>query len=574
MTTNRRRFLEFAGISGSVLASTSWGQFARAMEGNATPDLVVYNARITTMDPTQPRAQAFAIKGDRFIAVGSSEEIKSLAGPRTRHYDAKGMMITPGFIDTHNHVGGEALLGAVIVGDAFGATPVTVESIVDKIRAAAAKTPPGQWIEGRYFDDTKVVGGRALTRYDLDKATTQHPVRVWLRGGHASIFNTFAINQGGITKNTPDPQGGHYEKDAKGELTGRISDAAELALAKFGTWEQLTPDQRRDRQIKGLELMTDAFAKYGITSICWDDAFDEMHAFEISQEVRRRGGLKTRINVEPGDKVLNAMIGAGIKSGFGDEWVRFGGAYEHALDGGLSSRTMSMTRPYLFTSPPYKGNLYYDQKQINEWAERVHRAGIRMNTHCNGEPAIEQALIAFESVLTRYPKADARPKFVHCSAPSDTQIQRIKALGGAPSHFSTYIFYNADKFKYYGADMAEHMIPYASMLKAGVLASTGSDFSAGPFDPLMAIQGMVTRKGFNGEVWGTSQKIGVEDAIRFSTINGAWNTFEEGLKGSIKAGKLADYVVLAEDLYSIDPEHIRNVQIVQTVVGGVVRHQA
>ncbi len=204
----------------------------------------------------------------------------------------------------------------------------------------------------------------------------------------------------------------------------------------------------------------------------------------------------------------------------------------------------------------------------------MHRAGIRLNTHCNGEPAIGLVLDGFERALRLFPTANARPKFTHCSLPNADQVRRIKALGGVPALFSTYTYYNTDKFRYYGADLAEHMIPYKTMADAGVRASTGSDFYPGPFDPRMAIQGMVTRKGFNGETWGASQKITVDQAIRASTLNGAYNMFEEKTKGSITPGKLADFVVLADDLHTIDPDKIKDVKIVQTVVGGVTRYQA
>jgi predicted amidohydrolase YtcJ len=159
--------------------------------------------------------------------------------------------------------------------------------------------------------------------------------------------------------------------------------------------------------------------------------------------------------------------------------------------------------------------------------------------------------------------------------PNDAQIRRIKALDGCPAIFSTYIYYNADKFKYFGADLAEQILPYKSFMKAGVRVSTGSDFYPGPFDPLMALQGMITRKGFNGETWGPGQKLTVDEAIYCATVNGAYDTFEENIKGSIAPGKLADYVVLSNDLHAVDPDRIiKDVKVVQTVVGGMVRYQA
>ena len=377
-----------------------------------------------------------------------------------------------------------------------------------------------------------------------------------------------------MTKATPDPVGGTYEKDARGELSGRVTDSAIAYLNRFGDRMVYSPAEQERRALTGFEFISKKFAEFGVTSVSYDGAGGGGSVMSYVSMARDRGNLHTRISYDVGPDVLEAMIKGGVRSGFGDEWFRFGGAAEHTEDGGLSSRTMSMTRPYIGVTPPYTGNLIESQEEANAWAERVHRAGIRMNMHVNGEPAIERALVAYERALSMLPSPNARPKFTHCSLPSTEQIRRIKAMDGQPSLFNTYIYYNADKFRYYGADLAEHMMPYRDMIDAGVNVSTGSDFYPGPFDPRMAIQGMVTRKGFNGETWGASQRVSVDEAIRVSTVNGAYSTFEEHLKGTISPGKLADFVVLSDDLYAMDPAKIIDAKVVQTVVGGVTRYQA
>jgi predicted amidohydrolase YtcJ len=571
---SRRSFLEGAGFTAASVGVGGWLSAARAIELDSTPDLVVINAKVTTMDPRNPTAQAFAVKAGHFTAVGSTTDVKSLAGPKTKIYDAKGGFITPGFTDTHNHMPGEQLLFGVNVGNPYVVEYVTIQSIIDKLKAKADKTPPGTWIEGAFYDDTKIKDGRPLSRADLDKASTRHPIMVNLRGGHAANFNTFAFNQVGVTKTSPNPFGGVYEKDARGELSGRVTDLATSVLTAKGARETFSPAEKAHRQLAGFEFLSKKFAEYGITSVCYDATpRGPGELLEAIQASRDKGTLLTRINYEAGNMV-ETMIQLGIKTGFGDEWIRFGGTWERIEDGGLSSRTMSMMRPYIGVTPPFKGDLTEEQNSLNAWAERVHRAGIRLNTHCNGEPAIERTLIAYERALKLAPRPNTRHKFTHCSLPSADQIRRIKAMDGQPSDFSTYIYYNADKFKYYGADYAEHMMPYKSFFDAGVNVTTGSDFPPGPFDPRMATQGMVTRKGFNGETWGPSQKVTVDQAIRAGTSNGAYHTFEENIKGSIAAGKLADYVVFADDMHTVDPEKIKDIKIVQTVVGGTPRYQA
>jgi predicted amidohydrolase YtcJ len=211
---------------------------------------------------------------------------------------------------------------------------------------------------------------------------------------------------------------------------------------------------------------------------------------------------------------------------------------------------------------------------LNEWVERVHRAGIQVNCHANGDVAIDMYLTAAERALQLVPRAEARPKITHCTLVTPDLIRRIKTIGAVPSLFTTYAFYNPDKFVYYGQEMMKNCMAFRSLLDAGVYAAAGSDFSPGPFAPLMGIQGMVTRKGWDGTVWGANQRVSVSEAIAINTYHGAWASGEETIKGTVTGGKLADYVVLADDPHTVDPERIKDIQIVRTVVGGTVSHQA
>jgi hypothetical protein len=206
--------------------------------------------------------------------------------------------------------------------------------------------------------------------------------------------------------------------------------------------------------------------------------------------------------------------------------------------------------------------------------ERVHRAGIQVNCHANGEVAIDMFLTAYERAQKLFPRADARPKITHCTLINDNLVRRIKANGAVPALFTSYAYYNSDKFHFYGEELMKRCMAFRTLLDAGIPAAAGSDFSPGPFDPRMGIQGMVTRTGWNGETWGANQRVTVEEALRINTLNGAYNSHEEALKGSITAGKLADFVVLAEDLHTVDPAKIKDIEIVRTVVGGKTVYQA
>jgi predicted amidohydrolase YtcJ len=211
---------------------------------------------------------------------------------------------------------------------------------------------------------------------------------------------------------------------------------------------------------------------------------------------------------------------------------------------------------------------------LNDWVERVHRAGIQVNCHANGDVAIDHVLTAYERALRLAPQPDARPRITHCTLINPDLVRRIKAIGAVPALFSSYAYYNPDKFRFYGEELMKRCMAYRTLLDAGVPVAAGSDFDPGPFSPLMGIQGMVTRTGWNKEVWGANQRITVDEALRVTTINGAHATREETIKGSITPGKLADFVVLAEDPHTVDPSRIKDIKVVRTVVGGATAFQA
>jgi hypothetical protein len=214
------------------------------------------------------------------------------------------------------------------------------------------------------------------------------------------------------------------------------------------------------------------------------------------------------------------------------------------------------------------------QTDLDSWVERVWRAGIQPNCHTNGDVAIDMYLTALERAAQRFPRRDVRPKFTHATLADDSLIARMKALDAVPALFTSYAYYNPDKFKFYGEPLMRHMMPYRSYLDADVRVAGGSDFPPGPFSPMLGIQGMVTRTGWNGETWGANQRISVADALKVYTWNGAYNSHEESVKGSIAPGKLADFVVLSDDPHSISQDRLKDITIVRTVVGGRTSYEA
>ena len=559
---SRRGFLRMGGAAVGTLAS------ARALAASAgDADMIVWNAKVYTVDEAMPKAQAFAVKGDKFLAVGSNDDIKALAGPRTRLMDAQGMTVVPGFIDTHIHANGTMLLYEVIAGDPYGTEFSVIDDIVGKLKERAAKTPPGHWVIGYFYDDIKSKDGRPLNARDLDRVSTEHPVMVRHRGGHTSFYNNKALQMAGLTKDVPDVQGGTYDRFPDGELNGRLTDNARLSFEGVGDFVTYSPEETLRREREGAAFISAKFAEFGLTGVCHQGG-----NLRAVTEIRNQGRLKHRVNYEVYEDVMNPFIEAGVVTGVGDEWIRMGGTAERSTDGSLSERTMAMS--VNFPGTTYKGNLKMTQEEVSSWTEKVHRAGIRVNIHANGDVTIDQALNAFEHAQKVHPVPGTRFKITHCSLVNDDILKRMKALNVTPSVFNTYLYFNADKFGFYGEELMSQMMAYRSMLDAGIPVSVGSDFSAGVFPPLMGIQGCVTRTGWDGKTWGAKQRITVSEALKCHTLYGAYNTMEEDIKGSITAGKLADFVVLADDPHTVDPNTIKDIRIVQTVVGGMTVHQA
>jgi predicted amidohydrolase YtcJ len=567
---SRRDFMGLSGAGIAGLVATHWpaGTALAAVEPGE-PDLVVFNAKVYTVDPLQPTAQAFAVKAGRFVAVGSTDEVKSLVGRRTQSFDARQMTVVPGFIDAHNHAPGAILLYEVLVGNPYQVEFVTIASIVEKLRARARETPPGFWVEGFFFDDTKVKDNRALDVHDLDQVSSEHPVAVRHRGGHTSYYNSKALALAGVTKATPNSAAGTFDRDAKGELNGRVTDRARAVFNNVGMRPKFTADQVRQRNRDAQSFISKQFVRYGLTSVHHEGG--DLFAL---QEVRARGDLNHRVSYEAQDDMLEAMIAQGIATGFGDEWIRLGATSEHTCDGSFSERTMALSVPYAGVEPEYRGNVTTTQADLDAWVERVHRAAIQVNCHANGDVTIDMVLKALERAQRVYPRPDVRPKITHCTLINDDLLRGIKALGVVPAPFTSYAYYNSDKFHFYGEELMRRMMAYHSFADAGIVAAAGSDFSPGPFAPLMGIQGMVTRTGWNGETWGANQKISIAEALRVNTINGAYASHEETIKGSITVGKLADFVVLADDPHTVAQDKIKDIEIVRTVTGGSIVYQA
>ena len=558
---SRRRFFGSAAAAAS-LGVVPAGCSATTQSATGPADLIITGANVISMDPGIPPANAVAVQGQHILAVGSDDDVLNLKGPQTEVIDARGHAVTPGFIDAHSH--------PLLAQEGISAN-VNLRRISDvkaALAAQASRTPPGQWVLGSMYDDTKFEEGRPLTRADLDEAVPNHPVFVRHRGGHTAVVNSKAFELAGISIDTPEPVGGRYFRE-DGALTGKIAEPSAMQpLLEAGVWPVL---DRAARQ-KSVELTSRNMAAAGLTSTT--DAWGALDDFVAYQDARAAGDMHYRVSFMPfGDTdVYKGLKLARMASGFGDDMLRIG-AVKFAADGSASERTMSRSTPYGGRPDDY-GILTMTQEEIDAAVDDAVAHDFRVGIHANGDVAIDRVLNAYERVLKDWQGENPRFRIEHCSLVNDSLLKRIKKTGAIPAPFYTYAYYHGNKWPDYGEEMMESMFAHRSFLDYGIPVAPASDFTPGPFEPMMAIQSMVTRTDTQGRIWGPSQRISVTEAMQICTVNGAYASFEEDIKGSLTPGKLADIVILEDDPHAVDPDSIVDIKVLRTMLGGRTTHSA
>ena len=561
----RKEFLSFGALlaGAASLARLPFPRTARAQPAPLQPnrgsgieaDLVVVNAVVHTSDPAMPAAQALAVKDGRFLAVGSNADIRNLASARTRVLDAAGMFVAPGFIDCHCHPSG--------VNELFGvnANVRTLAELKANLAKRIAQVPKDMWVDAYMFDDTKL--DVELTRQLLDDISPDNPVSVNHRGGHTSWYNSYALSLAGITPATKDPEHGRFFRDARGQLTGRVAELARGVFAPVGVRARFSKAEAEERARQGMKHISQEFAKVGLTSVHDAGAgSDKIRAYE---DVYRAGELRHRAYMMIRGGAYPQLRDAGVYTGFGDEWLRVGGV-KYAADGSASERTMRMSTPYVGTND--YGILTMTQEDIHAAVEDAHAHNWQVGIHANGDVAIDMVLQAYERTLAKAPHPDRRHRIEHCSQVNPDLLRRIKATGTIPTPFWTYVYYHGEKWSQYGDEKMRWMFAHRSFLDSGIRVPGASDYGPGPFEPLMALQSMVTRRDYRGREWGANQKVSIDEALMIATQHGAYASYEEKTKGSITAGKHADFVVLAKSPKAVDPNAIKDIPIVRTVAGG------
>ncbi len=531
------------------------------------PDLIIKNGNIYSLDSANTRYEAIAVKDGRIAALGSNDEIAQLEGPGVTVENAEGLTILPGFIDAHCHLlslRGKQLLQVDVSPCKVG----SIEDIVQALEKKASETPPGQWVLGGSYDYSKLEEKRHPTRWDLDRASTEHPLHLRSQTCHSGVCNSKALEIAGITRNTEDPPGGTFVRDASGTPTGVcLEEAHFLFVTGMGREGSFVPPYTLDEEVKAVELACKETAAFGITSV--GDALVGPPEIEAYQEALRRGSLSARVYMIVLDSYFQRLEATGIKSGFGNSMLKIGGIKSFA-DGAIAAHTAWLGEPYgdgTVHGKDYCGIATKTPEETEDFVRKVHKAGYQIEIHANGDNAIDMVLTAYEKAMRDFPRTEPRHRIAHCTVVNPGLLERIKKLGVVVLPFSTYVWEHGEKMAPYG-ERIEGMFAHRSFLDYGIPVGGSSDNPCGMQDVLTAIQAMVTRQSSEGLPIGLSQRVSVEEALRIYTLGGAYASFEEKEKGTLEPGKLADMVFLSQNPFSVHPEEIRTIEVVRTMLGG------
>lgn len=526
----------------------------------------VVNGTILTMDSTQPEVEAFGVIGDRIVAVGSLAEVEAALPRGARRLDLAGATCLPGFNEAHNHMINFGLVLAQV--NCRYPAVRSIEEIVAAFAERASQTPPGTWVRGRGYDDNVLAEHRHPTRWDLDRASTTHPLVLVHSSGHMLVANTRALELAGITRETPDPPGGHIARDEHGEPTGLLQENAMDLI------ERVVPPPTVDEMVEALRRCSEAYAAAGITS-SQDAGLDDPKQVEAFQRAVERGALQLRTSIMIRHQLLPHLLGLGIKQGFGDERLRIGPVKLFA-DGSLIGRTAAVSRPFLDDPrPDNRGITIWTPEELDELVWQAHAAGFQVATHAIGDRAIEMVLDAYERALARLPRADHRHRIEHCGVLRPDLIERIARLGVLVVSQPIFIAEYGDGFiRHLGLERIQLTYPFRSLLEAGIRLVFSTDCPVSSYQPLRCIQAAVLERTASGRSYALEEAITVEEALPLYTVNGAYASFEERRKGQLRPGMLADFVVLARDPRRVPPEELADVPVLRTVIGGRTVYEA
>jgi predicted amidohydrolase YtcJ len=525
--------------------------------------LIITNAIVYTVDKQNPKAEAVAVIGDRIVAVGSRAEIDAWRAAQTRVIDARGKLVLPGFNDAHVHfIQGGAQLDQVNLVDA--ATP---EEFAKRVVMQMKKTPKGEWILGGRWDETKWPRQELPTKQLVDSLTGDTPMFVERYDGHEALANSAAMKLAGVDAKTPETPGGVIVRDANGNLTGIFKDAAMTLIYRA------IPPMTHEQRLRAAHAAMKHAASLGVTSIQhMNPQFAEVAAYS---ELAEKGELTTRVYAVPMETEWRDQARVGIRRAWGSSYLRLGGVKGYA-DGSLGSRTACMFEP--FSDDPGNRGLLSDEMHppsaMRERLMQADAAGLQLRVHAIGDRAISMILDIFADIEKEHGYHDQRFAIEHAQHVAQKDFERFAKLHVIAS---MQPYHAIDDGRWaearLGHDRARHSYAWRTFLDHGVTVAFGTDWPVAPLDPTQGLYAAVTRATLDGKNpggWIPEEKITLPEAVEAYTMGAAFAEFQEREKGSIAPGKLADMVIMSDNIFDLKPEAIRNVKINTTIVGGEV----
>jgi predicted amidohydrolase YtcJ len=538
-----------------------------AKDANLAPELLLLNATVHTMDDSQPSAEAVAVLNNRIIAVGSTVELRALAGPKTRVIDAGGKNVFPGFNDAHVHF----LTGGFSLANVDLRDAKSPEEMARRLGEYARKLPKGRWILGGDWDHEKWPGAPLPTRQMIDAATPDNPVFVNRLDGHMALANSLALKLASISKATNDPPGGVIVRDAKsGEATGVLKDAAQEIV------ERVIPKKSFEEKHTAARAATGYAAQVGVTSVTDMSAGEDVGLYQYLLE---HGELKTRIYATRSIVSWEVQGRAGVRAAFGSDMLRIGGLKGFS-DGSLGSSTALFFEPYR-DAPNTRGLLFDQMLPEGIMLKRVlaaDKAGLQVMIHAIGDEANLRILDIYKEVEEQNGPRDRRFRIEHAQHLRASEIPRF---GKQQVIASMQPYHEADDGRWcekrIGLERSKGAYAFRSLLKTGAILAFGSDWTVAPLNPIEGIKAAVTRQTLDGkhpEGWLPEQRLTLDESVRAFTLGSAYAEFAEKVKGTITPGKLADLVMLDRDIYKDDPTEIDQAHVLLTVMDGRVVWEA
>ncbi len=508
------------------------------------PDLILFNANVITMDPLYPKAEGVLIKNGKILSATTNDSLKKWDEVKATKLDCKGKTVLPGFIDAHLHL--HALAESHVTLNLEPHHNIrSISDIQNKVRNASQKLPSGTWIRGRGYNEFYLAEKRHPNRWDLDQVTFSHPIKLTHRTGHAHVLNSLALKMVGISNETPDPPDGLIDRDLKtGEPTGVLYRMGEFLSKKIPPLENHQLDQ-------GMKKANDELLSMGITSIQDASSHNGVEQWKMFRRWKEKGFLKPRVVMMLGINPFYEYRESDFVTPSDTRQLHLGGVK--------------------IIIHETTGHLKPDQAQLNEMVLRIHQAGFQASLHAVEENAVEAACSAIEDALKKIPRPDHRHRIEHCSVCPSSLARKLASLGIMVVTQPSFICYSGDRYlRTVPPEELKHLYPIGTLLKSGVRVAASSDFPIAPANPLMGIYAVTSRMTETGELLLSEEKTTPEEALRMYGEIAARATFEEGMKGSISPGKLADLVILNADPTKVPTNELKDIKVVMTILNGEI----